>query len=160
MSYDFAVSRQEADETGGLSTKIQWLHKQRMGWRYIRFRLQEETERSDRYGHVFSIVFVSAAGLKPTALAREVQHHVRGSDIVCPVTGAARSAGGPTAGRADGGGVAAILPETGEKDAAIVCDRLRRELRDRRIRIGFAAYPHDATAAGELWKLARVRRGE
>ncbi len=157
MSQNYAEPQENAEHEGELSSKIQWLHQQRMGWQYIRFRLREESRRSERYGHVFSIVFISAPEMEPDDLAREVRHRIRGSDVISPVEAAAKSAEGSADDNEEGAGVAAILPETGEEDAAAACDRLRRELRDMEVSVGFAVYPHDSTVTEELLELARMR---
>jgi len=157
MTHDRAGYGLDAEQQGELSSKIQWLHQQRMGWQYIRFRLREETKRCQRYDHVFSIAFISAPEMDPDELAREVRHRIRGSDVVSPLEKAGNSAEGPGDGEEGASGVAAILPETGKQDASAACDRLRSELQAREVSIGFAVYPHDSTVTEELLELARMR---
>ena len=110
---------------------------------YIRLRLQEEVERSRRYGLHFVVVIVKALALHhdvevSTAsewFSERIQRHLRKADL---------------AGLLQDGSLAILLPNTSRRSALLAKKRLERELSAVRPRIGIACFPEDSEDAGEL----------
>jgi GGDEF domain-containing protein len=110
---------------------------------YFRLRLQEEVERSRRYGLHFVVVIVKALALHQDVevstasewFSERVQRHVRKADL---------------AGLLQDGSLAILLPNTSRRSALLAKKRLEKELSAVRPRIGIACFPEDSDDAGEL----------
>ena len=110
---------------------------------YIRLRLQEEIERSQRYGLHFSVLVVKSSGLRQDAelfrtggeTSDRISQHLRQSDMVALLRD---------------GGLAILLPNTGNRAATTVRRRLTKALASMEAHVGLACFPEDGDTAGAL----------
>lgn len=117
---------------------------------YFRLRLQEELERSKRYGVHFAVMLVKPIGLHADAefvsaagwFAEHLQRHLRRSDLPALL---------------QDGHLAIIMPNTGHRAAATVQQRVAGELAPVEPQSGVACYPDDAEEITELLAAAVQR---
>jgi hypothetical protein len=133
---------------------------------YFRARLAEEVRRAERYGRVFSVVFVSCPEDDARDVFTALRPLLRASDIVEVIKGRERAPqqqapeGGDTPPRGRDR-VAIILPETGGAKAQAAVERLRNSLGALEdFSLGLAVYPDDATSARDLLNHAARSAGE
>ena len=117
---------------------------------YFRLRLQEELERSKRYGVRFALLLVKPIGVHADAeltsaagwFADHIQRHLRRSDLPALL---------------QDGSLGIIMPNTGRRAAATVQQRVASELAPVQPQSGVACYPYDAAEIPELLAVAMRR---
>ena len=110
---------------------------------YLRLRLQEEIERSQRYGLHCSVLVVKSSGLRQDAelfttdgeSSDRISQHLRQSDMIALLRD---------------GGLAILLPNTGNRAAATVRNRLTKALASVEAQVGLACFPENGDASGAL----------
>jgi GGDEF domain-containing protein len=120
---------------------------------YIRLRLQEEIERSQRYGLHFSVLVLKPLGLHQDAelfttgggSSDRISQHLRRSDMIALLRD---------------GGLAILLPNTGRRAAATVRRRLTKALASAEAQVGLACFPADGDASGALLTAAAAALGK
>lgn len=120
---------------------------------YIRLRLQEEIERSQRYGLHFSVLVVKSSGLNQDAelfttggeSSDRISQHLRQSDMIALLRD---------------GGLAILLPNTGSRAAATVRNRLTKALASAEAQVGLACFPENGDASGVLLTAAAAAATE
>jgi diguanylate cyclase (GGDEF)-like protein len=136
--------------------------------RFIDQRLVEESQRSDRYGHPYSLLMIDLDGFKSIndcfghpigdsvlqQVAEALQRVLRSTDILT---------------RYGGDEFAVILPETAHNDAIIVAEKLKMALASTKLHLphntqryisacmGIAVYPQDAANCDDLIRVADKR---
>ncbi len=120
---------------------------------YFRLRLQEETERSKRYGLHFAVLLVKPMGLHQdtelgTATAwfgEHIQRHLRRSDRPALL---------------QDGSLGVVMPNTGHRAAREVLRRITAELAALEPKSGLACFPDDSTDVTQLLILASQNAAE
>lgn len=117
---------------------------------YFRLRLQEELERSRRYGMRFAVMLVKPIGLHADAefasaagwFAEHLQRHLRKSDVPALL---------------QDGHLAILMPNTTRRAATSVQQRVASELASVEPHSGVACYPDDSEEITELLLIASTR---
>jgi GGDEF domain-containing protein len=117
---------------------------------YFRLRLQEELERSKRYGVRFAVMLVKPIGLHADAefasaagwFAEHLQRHLRKSDVPALL---------------QDGHLAILMPNTARRAATSVQQRVASELASVEPHSGIACYPDDSQDIAELLHMASKR---
>ena len=136
--------------------------------RYIDQRLAEESQRSNRYGHPYTLLMLDLDGFK---VINDCFGHPIGDSVLQQIAEALRRVLRSTdvLTRYGGDEFAVILPETGLDEAHVVAKKLKAALASTKLHLphdtqryvsasmGIATYPLDANNSGDLIRAADKR---